>query len=904
MDKKLVGGLLASLNVPSLMFCANKCTSSQNCQTFNFKPQDLSSTASEQINCQLLSMTKESSGATLAASTGWIHYEPTVQESPRCRSVQCPAGFKCVESCTKQSGYDCVEEWLSGDGSGGTESYIGTQATKEACILECSKKSNGSVYANGATFMDLHSHCFCEFGMTQRISSHLHQSSYISPSCSSYTQMTSQDRNVDTGYGEKCDNTLPVASYRFTGPAGVKMPTSCVTVYHCKTQMPGWMEGAEPTQADGVVTRKWLSPPCLPCCLLSGGDQNVEHARRDICELYHHTQVIIMKKRWSNFPILNSLRCKKSDFRKRIPILSWLRTYNLEKFRGDLISGLAVGLLLVPQSLAIASLAGLPIQYGLYSAFPGVLVYFFLGTSKDISVGPTYICVLMASRHNAAQSPEVASLLAFVCGVVLLLAGVFRFGFIVHFISRPVLSGFMSGAIIAICVSQLKDLFGLRNSPRGLFPRLGHFFRNLKYTRLGDALLGTACIALLVVLHFVGKRQNTTSSTSEGRWKIIARKILYCVCLAKSALVVIIATIVAYLVHICGGHPDTFTLTGELPKGFPKVQAPFKEVKLSQNQTATVADTILSFGPGIAFVPLIMFIETISVAKTLGCKNGYKVDTTQELLAVGICNIFGSFFGSFPITGALARSIVNSISGAATPTSSVISGVIVILALEFITPVIKYTPLTSLAAMVIVAVVTMIDVDMPRDLWRVNRAELFPLAVAFLGCFFDLEIGFMSGVIASLLLILYRSLRPRLSIVMTPEDDHHDNDYYDYDGNYDVVTTVRIDGGLWFPGTDRLSKCLQNVIDQNQDFAGKRFLLKVDCRSVFEMDYTIAQGLRTKIGELPDKFDVKFVNVKGQHVRNVLVESELIAQRESLKASKSNDSKNCEMQLFLYESSV
>eukprot|EP00794_Sanderia_malayensis_P014992 gene14992-16538_t len=109
MDKKLLGGLLASLNVPSLMFCANKCTSSQNCQTFNFKPQDLSATASEQINCQLLSMTKESSGATLTVSTGWIHYEPAVQESPRCRSVQCPAGFKCVESCTKRSGYECVE---------------------------------------------------------------------------------------------------------------------------------------------------------------------------------------------------------------------------------------------------------------------------------------------------------------------------------------------------------------------------------------------------------------------------------------------------------------------------------------------------------------------------------------------------------------------------------------------------------------------------------------------------------------------------------------------------------------------------------------------------------------------------------------------------------------------------
>eukprot|EP00794_Sanderia_malayensis_P004920 gene4920-5567_t len=268
MDKKLVGGILASLNAPSLMSCSNKCTSLQGCQTFNYKPTKGSfTTSSEHINCELLSKTKESSEATLTTSAGWMHYEPVLLNTPSCQPNTCPPGYKCIASCGKQAGYECIEQWLSGHGSGGTELYIGTYATKQACMLECSKRSNGSVYANGATFMDLHSHCFCEFGMAGRTPSSLHQSSYIFPSCTSYTELTSRDRNMITGYGELCDYALPVASYRFTGSAGVKMPTSCITTNSCKTQMPGWMEGTEPIQSDGVVTRKVCFNDGSSCCV-------------------------------------------------------------------------------------------------------------------------------------------------------------------------------------------------------------------------------------------------------------------------------------------------------------------------------------------------------------------------------------------------------------------------------------------------------------------------------------------------------------------------------------------------------------------------------------------------------------------------------------------------------------
>eukprot|EP00794_Sanderia_malayensis_P014987 gene14987-16533_t len=269
MDKKLVGGLLDSLNVPSLMFCANKCTSSQYCQTFNFKPHDLSATASEQINCQLLSMTKESSGATLTASTGWIHYEPAVQESPRCRSVQCPAGFKCVESCKKKSGYECLEQWISGNGIGGTETYIGVYSSKEACILECSKRSKDGVYANGATYTNSSCSCYCEFGMTGRSGAEL-TSSYIFPSCTFYILLTEAHRNVDAHLDNRCgDSGLTFGSYRISGSAGVKVPTSCVAGGSCSSDGPGWIAAPEPTQADGVVARKVCFSDDKDCCVHS-----------------------------------------------------------------------------------------------------------------------------------------------------------------------------------------------------------------------------------------------------------------------------------------------------------------------------------------------------------------------------------------------------------------------------------------------------------------------------------------------------------------------------------------------------------------------------------------------------------------------------------------------------------
>ena len=259
------------------------------------------------------------------------------------------------------------------------------------------------------------------------------------------------------------------------------------------------------------------------------------------------------------------------DVKGKFPISIWLPQYNFEKLQGDIIAGLAVGLMVVPQSLALASLAGVNPEYGLYSSFPGVFAYAILGTARDMNVGPTVMLSLLTKRYiSFASVPAIASALAFICGIILLFLGIFKLGFLVRFISTPVTSGFVSAAAIIIAVSQLKDMFGLKNAPRPFFERLAHFFTNVKNTIPGDASMGIACLAFLIGLQILGKRK-WKDKASPPKWKIIARKTMWFMSISRSALVAILATIVSYIFHLYG-YSTVFTLPGHLPEGLP----PFK----------------------------------------------------------------------------------------------------------------------------------------------------------------------------------------------------------------------------------------------------------------------------------------------------------------------------------------
>ena len=267
--------------------------------------------------------------------------------------------------------------------------------------------------------------------------------------------------------------------------------------------------------------------------------------------------------------VTNSFNSKfyRQMFALKFPVVSWIRNYSILKLQGDLIAGLAVGFMVVPQSLALSTVAGLPAYYGLYSSFPGPLVYCLLGTSKDINVGPTLLAAMATARYDDLHEPRIATTTSFIAGVTLLLAGLLKLGFIVRFVSAPVFSAFISATGISVTFNLSQDLLGLPSGPRPFFQRLWHILTNVKQTRQWDALLGISCLLTLISLNILQRQSDQKDAGS----KSTRSKVVRVLNIAKNALVVTVATIISYLVYI-SGKQDTFKLVGELPKGFPRVE--------------------------------------------------------------------------------------------------------------------------------------------------------------------------------------------------------------------------------------------------------------------------------------------------------------------------------------------
>lgn len=262
-------------------------------------------------------------------------------------------------------------------------------------------------------------------------------------------------------------------------------------------------------------------------------------------------------------------KCTAQKAKACFPIVEWLPRYNLTKLRGDFIAGFAVGLMMIPQSLAHAVIAGLKPQYGLYSSFPSMLLYVFLGTSKDVSIGTTVITALLANRYSVTEDthPNIAAALTFIVGIVMVVVALCRLGFVVRFLAFPVISGFVSASSIIISVSQLRYLFGLSKPKRQVFLKLKHFFENLKYARAGDVTMGLICLVFLLLLqHFSQRKRRSSSDTS--KWKQIFAKITHIITIGRNALVAIIAIMVSYSFYAFG-KADVFRTVGKLPEGLP-----------------------------------------------------------------------------------------------------------------------------------------------------------------------------------------------------------------------------------------------------------------------------------------------------------------------------------------------
>ncbi|XP_035493210.1 sodium-independent sulfate anion transporter [Scophthalmus maximus] len=547
--------------------------------------------------------------------------------------------------------------------------------------------------------------------------------------------------------------------------------------------------------------------------------------------------------------------CSYSTLKAWLPILSWLPRYKLKWLQMDLLAGITVGLTTVPQALAYAEVAGLPVQYGLYSAFMGGFIYTLLGTSKDVTLGPTAIMSLLCFSVVGGQ-PQRAVLLSLLCGLIQAAMALLRLGFLLDFISFPVVKGFTCAAAVTIGFGQVKNILGLQGVPHQFLLEVYYTFYKIPEARTGDVVLGLLCFGLLVMLMFM---KNSLDSEDAPPCTRLSRKLVWAVATMRNALVVVAASLVAFSWDAYGHH--VFTITGETSQGLPPFMPPPTSDTMANGTVVSFGEIVEGFGGGLALIPFMGLLESIAIAKAFASQNDYRIDANQELLAIGVTNIMGSFVSAYPVTGSFGRTAVNSQTGVCSPAGGIITSVIVLLSLEFLMPAFYYIPKASLAAIIICAVAPMMDFHVVAKMWRIRKLDLLPFVVTFLMSFWQVQYGIMGGVAVSGVLLLYNIARPQIK-----ESDHG-------------ALVMELSSGLSFPATEYLS----HMIHTHALKASPPRSVVLDCHHVSTMDYTVISELRDVLRQ----FKLQDVQLIFSRLQPSVLEVLLAADLEGLRYTHS-----------------
>lgn len=446
--------------------------------------------------------------------------------------------------------------------------------------------------------------------------------------------------------------------------------------------------------------------------------------------------------------------CSVQQLRKRLPIIQWLPYYNTTKLLQDAIAGTTVALTAIPQGIAYAVVTGLSPEYGLYAGLMGGFVYLFFGGSKDITVGPTAVVSAMTAKYVIGRSADFAVLAAFLSGIVELAMGVLQLGFLVDFISGPVINGFTTAAAFQIASGQLKSLLGLEGPAGHVFSgSIYYFTQNVTTAKLWDSVLGISTIATLFLLKRFGQGCSRTGNGIE--------KLRWFISLARNAIVVFAGMIIAYILKVVT-NTEPLRLIGDIGSGLPSFSAPPFSTSVG-NETYTFFDMLNVYGPQSIVLPLVSILESVAVAKAFA--GGAQLDATQEMIALGFCNIIGSFVRSLPVTGSFTRTALNNASGVQTPAGGIFTSCIIILALSLLTSTFYFIPKSSLAGLIITAMYSMVHFDIFVNLWRNSKRELLILLLTMaVSLTAGLEFGIMAGTLAEAVILLYRSARPTVQV--------------------------------------------------------------------------------------------------------------------------------------------
>jgi len=508
------------------------------------------------------------------------------------------------------------------------------------------------------------------------------------------------------------------------------------------------------------------------------------------------------------------------------PPLDWGRSYSGATLTSDLVAAVIVTIMLIPQSLAYALLAGLPAQAGIYASIVPIVLYALFGTSRTLAVGPVAVVSLMTAAA-IGQVAEAGSMgyaaaaltLALLSGAMLLGLGLLRLGFIANFLSHPVIAGFITASGLLIATSQLKHILGVPASGHTLVEMIASLARHLDAVHLPTLVIGGAATAFLFWVRKGFKPLLMRFGLAPRTADLVAK--------AGPVIAVALTTVAVWGL---GLDARGVAVVGAVPQGLPPLTMP----DLSPDLLATLVVPA-------ALISLIGFVESVSVAQTLAAKRRQRIDPDQELIGLGAANIGAAFTGGYPVTGGFSRSVVNFDAGAETPAAGAFTAIGLAIAAVALTPLVFYLPQATLAATIIVAVLSLVDFSILRKSWSYSTADFAAvLATILLTLGMGVEAGVSAGVALSLALHLYKTSRPHVAEVGRVPGTEHFRNILRHDVETDpALLTLRVDQSLYFANARFLEDLIQDRVARD---TGLRHVVLM-CSAVNEIDFSALESL-------------------------------------------------------------
>jgi len=524
-----------------------------------------------------------------------------------------------------------------------------------------------------------------------------------------------------------------------------------------------------------------------------------------------------------------------SSFARYLPVLDWGRGYNRTILTNDLVAAAIVTIMLIPQSLAYAMLAGLPPEIGLYASILPIVAYALFGTSRALAVGPVAVISLMTLTAASSIAPPgsaefiaAALVLAFLSGAMLIVMGVLRLGFLANLLSHPVVSGFITASGLIIATSQLKSILGIKASGEAMPELVSTLIANLENTNLPTLIIGVVSTAFLFWVR-KGLKPLLVKLGLKSRTADLTAKAGPIAAVAVSTLAVVLLDLEAQGVKV----------VGQIPQSLPPFTVPLFDAQLWQQ--LAIPALLLS---------VIGFVESVSVAQTLAAKKRQRINPDQELIGLGAANVAAAFTGGYPVTGGFARSVVNFDAGAETPAAGAFTAIGIAIAALFLTPFLASLPIATLAATIIVAVLSLVDFKTPQHIWHYSKPDFAAMAATVLVTLLaGVEPGVIAGVGLSLALFLWRASRPHAAIVgRVPETEHFRNVRRHQVLTDPRILTIRIDESLTYLNARWLEEF---VLEQVAEHPKLRHLILM-CSAVNAIDASALESIEAINHRLAD----------------------------------------------------